>query len=129
MSKDHPNSKNFVTSKFLTHHLTKVVLFASLFLLPIGKGLTQEIPPTTIPPQPSESSPIPESELFFADIIVRGQPIFQIGSLSELSATERAQIVNRRIASILAQSQAETTVTAVSDRDRGLRHYNQITAS
>lgn len=120
MSEDNANSKNFVTSKFLTHHLTKAVLFASLFLLPIGKGLTQETPPTTVPPQPSESAPIPESELFFADIVVRGQPIFQIGSLSELSATERAQIVNRRIASILAQSQAETRVTAVSDRARGI---------
>jgi small conductance mechanosensitive channel len=120
MLKDNANSKNLVTSQFFTHHLTKAVLFASLFLLPIGKGLTQEIPPTTIPPQPSESAPIPEEGLFFADIVVRGQPIFQIGSLSELSATERAQIVNRRIASILAQSQAESTVTAVSDRARGI---------
>jgi small conductance mechanosensitive channel len=120
MLRDNPNNKNFVTSKFLTHYLAKVVLFASLFLLPTGKGLTQEIPPTNISPQPTESEAIPEDELFFADIIVRGQPIFQIGSLSELSATERAEIVNRRIASILALSPAETTVTVVSDRERGI---------
>jgi small conductance mechanosensitive channel len=120
MLRDNPNSKNFITSKFITHYLTKVVLFASLFLLPTGKGLTQEIPPTNVSPQPTQSEAIPEDELFFADIIVRGQPIFQIGSLSELSATERAEIVNRRIASILAQSSSETTVTVVSDRQRGI---------
>ncbi len=120
MLKGDVNRKNFVPGKFFTRHLTKAILFASLFLLPIEKGLTQEIPPTTISPQPTDSEPIPEDGLFFADIVVRGQPIFQIGSLSELSATERAQIVNRRIASILAQSQVENTVTAVVDRARGI---------
>lgn len=63
------------------------------------------------PPSPSTPVTQPTENLFFADVIVRGQPIFQIGGLADLSATERAQIVNRRIASLLAQSQTDRRVT------------------
>jgi small conductance mechanosensitive channel len=59
-------------------------------------------------------------DLFFADVIVRGQPIFQIGGLSNLSATERAEIVNRRIASLLTQSQTERMVTVQPDPARSI---------
>jgi small conductance mechanosensitive channel len=78
----------------------------------------QEVPPlptTSVPPtvQSAES-------LFFADVVVRGQPIFQIGGLSNLSAAERAQIVNRRIASILAQPQIVRTVTVQPDLNQDI---------
>ncbi|MCU0537154.1 MAG: mechanosensitive ion channel family protein [Hydrococcus sp. Prado102] len=94
-------------------------LLGSLLLLPTSKGLTQEIPALDLP-QTSQSEEIPADGLFFADIVVRGQPVFQVGSLSELSAIERAQIINRRIASFLTQSQTDTTVTVVTDSERGI---------
>jgi small conductance mechanosensitive channel len=51
---------------------------------------------------------------------VRGQPVFQVGSLGELSANERAQIINRRIASILVQTPINRTVAVVLDPQRGI---------
>lgn len=71
---------------------------------------------------PLLTAPVEEGteELFFADVMVRGQPIFQIGGLSNLSATERAQIVNRRIASILAQVGIEPTVTVQPTPERSI---------
>lgn len=52
-----------------------------------------------------------EGELFFADILVRGKPVFQVGSAAGLSAAERAQIINRRIGGLLSQSQNPDPVT------------------
>ncbi|MDY7022411.1 MAG: mechanosensitive ion channel family protein [Cyanobacteriota bacterium] len=45
-----------------------------------------------------------EDGLYFADILVRGRPIFQVGSVGSVSAGDRAEIINRRIASLLSQS-------------------------
>ncbi len=55
---------------------------------------------------PSEPAPtiMPSDGLYFADIVVRNRPIFQIGSLPQLDASARAAIINRRIASLLAQN-------------------------
>lgn len=44
--------------------------------------------------------------IFFADVIVRGNPVFQMGGLTDISARERVNIINRRIASVLSQSSA-----------------------
>lgn len=46
--------------------------------------------------------------------------MFQVGSLGKLSATQRAQIVNRRIASVLAQPQANRTVNVVTNANQGI---------
>lgn len=70
-------------------------------------------------PSPAPET-LPADGLFFADVIVRGQPIFQIGSLSNLSASDRAQIINRRIASFLAQPRNNRTVTVQADPERGI---------
>jgi small-conductance mechanosensitive channel len=59
-----------------------------------------------------------EGELFFADILVRGQPVFQVGSVASLSAAERAQIINRRIAGVLSRSKSPDTVTTKFDPER-----------
>ncbi|HAX77880.1 MAG TPA: transporter [Cyanobacteria bacterium UBA11372] len=104
--------------KFRSRQFSAAILFASLVLLRSSQGLAQEVIPTPVTPLPSAS--IPTDGLFFADIVVRGQPVFQIGSVSDVSATQRAQIVNRRIASILAQPQASRTVTVVPDAARGI---------
>ncbi|MGG6267489.1 mechanosensitive ion channel family protein [Leptolyngbya sp. AN03gr2] len=74
-------------------------------------------------PSPSpapNTETLPADGLFFADVIVRGQPIFQVGSLSNLSASDRAQIINRRIASFLAQRRTDQTVTVQADPERGI---------
>lgn len=91
-----------------------------IVVLPIGKGLTQEVAPIPVTPQTSESGSIPADGLFFADVIVRGQPVFQIGSVGDITAAGRSQIVNRRIAGILAQPQIGRTVTVNPDPVRGI---------
>lgn len=62
----------------------------------------------------------PDSEVYFSDILVRGRPILQVGSLADLGARERAKIINRRIGSLLAQSESETLgqVTVTPDDPR-----------
>ncbi|WP_051033233.1 hypothetical protein [Chroococcidiopsis thermalis] len=105
----------------ITRNIPTAIAIAIFLLLPASKGLVQEeISPLPVTPQTSAPEEIPSDGLFFADVIVRGQPVFQIGSLGELSATERAQIVNRRIAGILAQSQTGSAVTVVPDPGRGI---------
>ncbi|MBW4446092.1 MAG: mechanosensitive ion channel family protein [Spirirestis rafaelensis WJT71-NPBG6] len=99
--------------------IASVVLLTNL-LLPSGKGLTQEIPIAPVTPQPPGTEAVPTDGLFFADIVVRGQPVFQLGSVGDVSATQRAQIVNRRIAGILAQPQIGRTVAVVPDGSRGI---------
>ncbi|MEM9809193.1 MAG: mechanosensitive ion channel domain-containing protein [Cyanobacteria bacterium P01_D01_bin.56] len=56
----------------------------------------------------------PEDGLYFADVMVRGQAVFQVGSLNGLSASERGEIISRRIASLLERTagQAVTVTTA-----------------
>lgn len=45
-----------------------------------------------------------QENIFFADIIVRGNPVFQVGALDDLTAKERANIINRRLASVLTST-------------------------
>ncbi len=71
---------------------------------------------------PVESVPLennsPNDTAYFADVLVRGQPVFQIGSLAQINARQRAATVNRRIASLLAQSQSIGQVTVKPDNPR-----------
>jgi small conductance mechanosensitive channel len=78
--------------------------------LPIPNG-------SSVSPSPSTNS-LPTDGLFFADIVVRGQPLFQIGSVSGLSASDRAEIINRRIASFLAQVPTRATIAVQTDASR-----------
>ncbi|MBW4512223.1 MAG: mechanosensitive ion channel family protein [Scytonematopsis contorta HA4267-MV1] len=95
---------------------TFIFAITSVLLISPEKAITQSIP---ITPQQEETETATDG-LFFADIIVRGQPVFQVGSVGDVNATERAQIVNRRIAGILAQPQATKNVTVVPDQSRGI---------
>ncbi|MBD2258791.1 mechanosensitive ion channel family protein [Pseudanabaena sp. FACHB-2040] len=99
------------------------------FALGLGLVLIVQLPWSQALGTSPEAVPVPVVEevapaegLFFADVVVRNQPVFQIGGLSDLSATERAQIVNRRIASVLAQNRNQTvrTVTVQPDPVRGI---------
>ncbi len=102
---------------------------SSLILSLLGSGLiftstslAQELPPPTptSPNPPVSSSASPLNELYFADIIVRGRPVFQVGGLADISASKRAQIINRRIASLLSQSDTIEAVTIQPDNPRNI---------
>ncbi len=59
-------------------------------------------------------------EVFFADVLVRGQPVFQVGGLPDASAVDRAGQINRRIAALLNQDTDSATVVVNIDRNRNL---------
>lgn len=67
-----------------------------------------------------EENRVPDDGLYFADITVRGQVIFQVGSLNNLSASERAAIVNRRIAGLLMQAEGLVKVDTAAVEGRSL---------
>ena len=94
-----------------------MLITISIFSFSAKTVLTQEaiIAPS---PQKEEETSSPSQGLYFADIVVRGRPIFQIGSLAEVSAAERAEIINRRIASVLAQSDTVEEVAINPDNPR-----------
>lgn len=62
----------------------------------------------------------PSEEVFFADVVVRGQPVFQVGGLPDPSASDRAGQINRRIAALLTQDTDTGRVTVNVDSDRNL---------
>lgn len=51
------------------------------------------------------------AEPIFADVLVRGQPVFQVGGLAEVSAVDRTGQINRRLAALLNQSIDHDPVT------------------
>lgn len=58
-----------------------------------------------------------EENVFFADVVVRGKPIFQVGGLANITAMERARTINRRIASLLSQSNSLNSVEVTVNGD------------
>lgn len=89
-----------------------------MLLIPSSTVQAQE---TALPepiPSPGNVEPVDDG-LYFADVLVRGRPIVQVGSLSGISAAERAQTINRRIASLLARSDGDLDpVTVQTDPSR-----------
>ena len=80
---------------------------------------------------PAEPAPtaIPSDGLYFADVVVRNRPVFQIGSLPQIDASARAEIINRRIASLLAQNESPGKIEIAPDNPRRiatLRVKNRI---
>ncbi|MFQ4134923.1 mechanosensitive ion channel family protein [Nodosilinea sp. PGN35] len=71
-----------------------------------------------LPASPAAAPDRADDGVFFADVLVRGQPVFQVGSLAGLSASDRAAIINRRIAGLLSQVQDLGTVTVQPDDSR-----------
>lgn len=59
----------------------------------------------------TETTATPLNDVYFADVVVRGQTVFQVGSLGDLPASERAAIINRRIASLLERTDGDVQVT------------------
>ncbi|MEA5550434.1 mechanosensitive ion channel family protein [Anabaena cylindrica UHCC 0172] len=88
-----------------------ICLLLSMLLLAKAQLMPQRSQAQTESLIPSLEATSTEESSFFADVLVRGQPILQVGSLSNLSAAERAKIINRRIAGLLSQSQSLDPVT------------------
>ena len=110
-------------------HFTVTLIVAIVFsfsIAPIVLSQDEESIPT--PTKPA-SAIIPSDGLYFADIVVRNRPIFQIGSLPQIDASARAEIINRRIASLLSQNENPGKVEIAPDNPRRiatLRVKNRI---
>ena len=95
------------------------VVFATgfLFFASPHRSVAQD---EMVPIPTAANSPLgnADSEVYFADILVRGRPVFQVGSLADLGARERAKIINRRVNSLLAQSETLGQVTVNPDNPR-----------
>jgi small conductance mechanosensitive channel len=109
------SSNVVVVSRSLWRSLGQFSIFICIVVAPVP-GLAQDADLVPIAPQ----SEAVESGVFFADVLVRGRSIFQVGSLADLSATERADLINRRIAGILAQTQTPGEVAVQLDEQRDI---------
>ncbi|PZV13120.1 MAG: transporter [Leptolyngbya sp.] len=67
-----------------------------------------------------QTPPTEAAEPFFADVLVRGQPVFQVGGLPDAGATDRAGQINRRIAALLNQDTDPEPIAVNRDSDRNL---------
>ncbi|MEL6455617.1 MAG: mechanosensitive ion channel domain-containing protein [Cyanobacteria bacterium J06623_5] len=94
---------------FVSVSLSAILLLPPAFSPP---AIAQDTPPETAneetaaseaAPAPTQST-TPDNGTYFADVMVRGQAIFQVGSLNDLSADARAAIISRRIASLLERN-------------------------
>ncbi len=101
-----------------------VILVVILLISGTGLQAQEEEASPEAPAAPALPGPAPslteptEDTVFFADVLVRGQPVLQVGSLTGLSASDRAQIINRRIGGLLSQAQDLEAVTVQVDEDR-----------
>ncbi len=93
-------------------------LVLTFWLTPPVMG--QEVPLQTQPAAPLTETENGVAEQFFADVLVRGKPVFQVGSLDSLSAMDRARQINRRIAGLLNQDQPLDPVTVNLNENQNL---------
>ncbi len=119
----HRRSRYISLTMVAYRSLSLGVIAFSLSIAPLA--LSQDIPPT--PTEPGVI--VPSDGLYFADILVRNRPIFQIGSLPQIDASARAKIINRRLASLTAQQENPGKVAIYPDNPRKiatLRVNNRI---
>lgn len=70
-----------------------------------------------------------DSDFYFADVLVRGRPVFQVGGLADIDAQSRAAVINRRISSLLSNTDEVNTVDIQLDQTEGwatLRVNNRV---
>ncbi|MBD2111331.1 mechanosensitive ion channel family protein [Nodosilinea sp. FACHB-141] len=93
-----------------------------LWLLALGLGLalifSWPVPHAGLPA--FAQTAVEPAEQFFADVLVQGQPVLQVGGLPDVSAVERAGQINRRIAALLNQTDNPDPITVNVDGDRDL---------
>jgi small conductance mechanosensitive channel len=100
----------------------RAIAYLGGFLWGIGvaiapAGFAQEEIPLPEPTPATEEGFPALTEPFFADVIVQGRPIFQVGSVGNLTARERSQIINRRISSLVSQGESIDSIRV---------EYNQV---
>lgn len=107
------------TAYFAGRRSRFIIVFVLAIALTIAIGLPITAQDEAVP-APTEPAPtaIPSDGLYFADVLVRNRPIFQIGSLPEIDASARAEIINRRIASLLAQNETPDEIRITPDNPR-----------
>lgn len=104
----------------MKHRLRAALVATLLIVLLSSPTLAQDealenplAAPAPSTPQTESSIAAPSDSVYFADVIARGQTVFQVGSLNDLSASQRAAIINRRIASLLERTDGKkVAVTA-----------------
>lgn len=101
---------------FAYRQICGLVVVGSFVVVIVPPALTQE--ESLLNESIKIENQTPDNSVYFADVLVRGQPIFQIGSLAQMNARQRAAIVNRRIASLVTQSKSIGEVSAKLDASR-----------
>ncbi|MBD2577052.1 mechanosensitive ion channel family protein [Oscillatoria sp. FACHB-1406] len=99
---------------------TRWVLVVGCSLLLFVSPVVQAQPSATPSSNESDASSVSSDGLYFADILVRGRPVFQVGSLADVNASDRAKIINRRIASLLSRGNKIEPVTVNIDATRNI---------
>ncbi|MEM7759265.1 MAG: mechanosensitive ion channel family protein, partial [Cyanobacteria bacterium P01_A01_bin.40] len=124
----HPQHSNQGNRQRRSHFALTITIALSVFITIAPTALSQEEEVIVTPVQQTGVA-IPSDGLYFADVVVRNRPIFQIGSLPQIDASARAEIINRRIASLLAQTETPDQVNIAPDNPRKiatLRVKNRI---
>ncbi len=88
-----------------------LVVFSPAIVVNAQEGAIEETGIESVTDPGSDAVNAPNDGIYFADVLVRSQPVFQVGSLQNLSASDRATIINRRIASLLERTEGDVTVT------------------
>ena len=121
----HRRSPSASIAKVAIHGFGLSIMAFFLSVAPVALSQDDVLPaPTTATP-----SAIPSDGLYFADILVRNRPVFQIGSLPQIDASARAKIINRRIASLIEQQENPGKIQITPDNPRKiatLRVKNRI---
>ena len=123
LSRQYAKLKRYRRSRLTAIFLVAIAI--SLWFTPVALTQDEEI----VTPSESTSVAIPSDGLYFADVLVRNRPVFQIGSLPQIDASARADIINRRIASLLSQNESPEKVEIAPDNPRQiatLRVNNRI---
>lgn len=129
-----PNLSSLLSRQYIKLKYSRKSRFTAVFIVAIAfslwftpVALTQD-EGVVVPTEPT-SVAIPSDGLYFADVLVRNRPVFQIGSLPQIDASARADIINRRIASLLSQTETPDKVEIAPDDPRKiatLRVKNRI---
>lgn len=117
-----PGQTRAIKRRFKAILISMLLTVTLVFPAVAQDGGLEESLPVAEPVTESAESAIatPSDGIYFADILVRGQSVFQIGSLGDLSARQRAAIINRRIASLLDRTEGKVAVTAEPLTDQNL---------
>ncbi|MGB3238262.1 MAG: mechanosensitive ion channel family protein [Geitlerinemataceae cyanobacterium] len=98
---------------------TIVTIAITAISINITPSVAQDAEPVPVP-SPAKTTAEVKEGLYFADVEVRGRPIFQVGSLQGLDAGDRAATINRRISSLITRVDALEPVSVQRDVARNL---------